>query len=124
MSCSSFVLGGKEAHGDANMIEQKDFTSTPMPTLMSNDQVAEKLGEAAKLLASHGDFGAAHSLKTLLDGEIRIWDFLWRFQLVKLSDAAAHTLGENHPAITLVREVLDYPWPIGLDESPDDPEDT
>lgn len=104
------------------MNQQNRMLSERMPNLMTNDAVAERLAEAADLLRAHGDFGAAHSLKALLDGEIRIWDFMWRFQLVKLSDAASHTLGDGHRAIVLVREVLDNPWPIGLDESPDDPE--
>jgi len=37
-----------------------------------------------------------------------------------ITDAASHTLGDDHLAICLVREVLNYPWPIGFDESPDD----
>lgn len=64
------------------------------------------------------------SIFPLKSAPIRIWDFLWRWQLVKLNDAAAHTLGNEHRAIVLVREVLDIPWPIGHDESPDDPDDT
>ena len=98
--------------------------SEPMPKLMPIEEAVEKFMQAAKLLESHGEVGAADSLKRLLDGEIRIWDFLWRRQLVKLNDAAAHVLGDDHRAIRLVREVLNYPWPIGHDESPDDPDDT
>ena len=98
--------------------------SEPMPKLMPVEEAVEKFMQAAKLLESQGDVGAADSLKRVLDGEIRIWDFLWRWELVKLNDAAARTLGDDHRAILLVREVLNYPWPMGHDESPDDPDDT
>jgi hypothetical protein len=110
----------KSEQGIATMIEQKNFASTPMPKFMHVDEASKKFSEAAKLLKSHSDVASAGSLKALLDGEIRIWDFLWRLKLLKLTDAAARTLGEDHLAICLVREVLNFPWPMGLGESPDD----
>jgi hypothetical protein len=104
------------------MTERNYLPSTPMPKIMLDDEVAEKLGEAAESLTNQGDVGADNALKTILDGELKIWDLLWRLKLQKLTDRAAHVLGDNHRAIVLVREVLDNPWPIFLGESPDDPE--
>ena len=106
------------------MIEHKSPTSTPMPKIMLDDEVAEKLGKASELLTNQGDVGADNALKTILDGELKIWDFLWRWKLQNLCDRAAHVLGDDHRAIVLVREVLDNPWPMFHDESPDDPDDT
>lgn len=87
---------------------------------MPANEVAEKLGEAAKLLKAHGDMGAASTLKKALDGELKIWDFMWRCELRILNERAARVLGDDHRAIVLVREVLNGPWPILLGESPDD----
>ncbi|MEP7172522.1 MAG: hypothetical protein ABI705_03440 [Aestuariivirga sp.] len=106
------------------MTARNDHLSDPMPKLMSDDEVAERLGEAAELLTNDGEVGADNALKTLLDGELRIWDFLWRWKLQNLADRAAHVLGDTHRAIVLVRDVLNNPWPSGFDESPDDPDDT
>ena len=103
-------------------MKMNERTSEPMPKLMPVDEAGEKLGEAAELLTNQGEVGADNALKTLLDGELRIWDFVWRWKLQNLCDRAAHVLGDDHRAIVLVREVLDSPWPMGHDESPDDPE--
>jgi hypothetical protein len=100
----------------------KHLPSTPMPQIMPDDEVAEKLGEAAELLTNKGDVGADNALKTFLDDELKIWDFMWRWKLQNLCDRAAHVLGDDHRAIVLVREVLNVPWPIFLGESPDDSE--
>ncbi len=104
------------------MTEQRTL-SEPKSTLGTNQKSADKLREAAVLLINHGDVGADNALKTFLDGELRIWDFLWREKLQNLTERAAHVLGDGHRAIVLLREVLDFPWPIGLDESPEDPKD-
>jgi hypothetical protein len=104
--------------------ERKPDGSEPMPKLMHPDEAAEKFAEAAKLLNAHGEMGAAYTLKNLLDGEVKYFDIFWLSRLTQITDAAARTLGDDHLAICLIREVLNCPWPIGLDESPDDPEDT
>ena len=98
--------------------------SEPMQKLMHLDQAAEQLAEAAKLLNPHGEMGAAYSLKKLLDAELKFFDMFWYSRLIEATDAAARTLGDDHLAILLIRDFLNHPWPIGLGESPDDPEDT
>lgn len=102
----------------------KPWGSEPMPKLMHLDQAAQQLLEAAKLLNPHGEMGAAYSLKKLLDGELKFFDIFGYSRLIEATDAAARTLGDDHLAILLIRDFLNHPWPIGLDESPDDPEDT
>ena len=106
------------------IIERNARGSEPMQKLMHVDQAAEQFAEAAKLLNPHGEMGAAYSLKKLLDGELKFFDMFWYSRLIEATDAAARTLGNDHLAILLIRDVLNHPWPIGLGESPDDPEDT
>ncbi len=97
--------------------------SEPMQKLMHYDQAAAQLSEAAKLLIPHGEMGAAYTLKKVLD-ELKLFDIFWYSRLIEATDAAARTLGDDHLAILLIRDVLNHPMPIGLGESPDDPEDT
>ena len=94
-----------------------------MPKLMHHDQMAAQLAGAAKLLIPHGEMGAAYTLKKVLD-ELKLFDIFWYSRLIEATDAAARTLGDDHVSILLVRDVLNHPMPIGLGESPDDPEDT
>lgn len=95
--------------------------SEPMQKLMHHDQMAAQLLEAAKLLIPHGEMGAAYSLKKVLD-ELKLFDIFWYSRLIEATDAAARTLGDDHLAILLIRDVLNHPMPIGLGESPDDEE--
>ena len=95
----------------------------PMQKLMHHDQAVAQLSEAAKLLKPHGEMGAAYTLKKVLD-ELKLFDIFWYSRLIEATDAAARILGDDHLAILLIRDVLNHPMPIGLGESPDDPEDT
>jgi|GEM_PF-4831243 len=90
--------------------------------LSSEAQIEEKFARAARLLEPHVGIAPVAELR---ERALKHYfaNFRWKCDTRKLVNEAAATLGPDHAGLAIITGLLDEPWPIFMDESPDDPEE-